>query len=1013
MKTLTLDHLTEISELTELEAAVALYQLFHGNFSIQNSSNEWNAQRQRIYKAKQRGYFLKFNEFLRKYNIENVCQYFKLSVNYWHCPNNGIPINCLVPSIVKTNHIDDNIGVLNLLVDRKKFLGLQNNESFTQGLRIIVDHSYLASIRLQMKCFIDNVALFSGKSGENLIGVWPQSFSVFDERKFARIFNMGFEIWVVDAKYCIKNEEVVMVKKCVYKSTQPNFIVLQYIGKYWDNNKETIDQSDLFILRHHSDFEIFRCPNSWCFYNTTLLRDFESHCQSCTSITKVKYRQICLTDETAKEYLIRTQAISNYESYNMVSVDIETLNAPENKQISEFTFLTSTHKLISISTTCNFNGNLTRVFVRDDFSEASLMKIIHEFWGYLVFLQQKHLASFPPEFHTALATIEQKISEKPAFKASARLFACRRYLRNLFKLKAVTYNGERYDMPILFPALLKFWNPLSSSCRFNPLNVVRRGLGIMTLDYQQVIFADVRNFFPAGNLDKFGKIFKTEDVKLCFPYEEYVSIEDLTQTSSWPPYSAFKSTIKCYNDLSNMKDRLKLAFLKAEEFFSITCQDFFDQLDVYQAFDDFVPSISFPDHLIFNQQATEIFSTDPVLYVESWIKFEEFKHLGECENMLDYLKLYNSIDTKLTTGAFTKMVKVFKNQFGENLLDYPSLPGVAYKILWRHYSIKVNKPYTFSPQYGWIAKEIRDYAIQGGLCVPIHRHVEVGGSSTEYPDSVYYAKDGRRYEELIGVDAANLYGFSISEPLPGGHGIYYKRLTGGKFSRKFMIDQKEDQKTRQFSKEAIAWLSWCQSQAEFQNVKIEHYLNGGERELTLEDMTFSPDGYCQIGPVMHIFQFHGCYWHDHGCDISRKSNRVKQSRDFQLRCAKIDSLSEKYGVLHRIYGCEWSKLKRNIHFENPFDIFPGKELVSENEIVEAILQDRLFGMIKCDIMSPPNVIERYMSVNYPPITAKITPDEDMISPYILNRMKASGKKIPANQLTQVGVPSSTCLYFVF
>ena len=65
MLSLNLDHLTEISELTELEAAVALYQLFFGNFTMQNSINEWNAQRQKIFRAKQRGYFLKFKEFLR------------------------------------------------------------------------------------------------------------------------------------------------------------------------------------------------------------------------------------------------------------------------------------------------------------------------------------------------------------------------------------------------------------------------------------------------------------------------------------------------------------------------------------------------------------------------------------------------------------------------------------------------------------------------------------------------------------------------------------------------------------------------------------------------------------------------------------------------------------------------------------------------------------------------------------------------------------------------------------
>ena len=254
----------------------------------------------------------------------------------------------------------------------------------------------------------------------------------------------------------------------------------------------------------------------------------------------------------------------------------------------------------------------------------------------------------------------------------------------------------------------------------------------------------------------------------------------------------------------------------------------------------------------------------------------------------------------------------------------------------------------------------------------------------------------------MGVDAANLYGFSISQSLPGGCGILFKKTAAGKFSHQLMIDQKENAKSKKFSTEAIAWLCWCQEQSQFKDVKIEHYLNGGERAVTLEDVTFSPDGFCQLGSVMHIFQYHGCFFHAHDCNISRKSVRVKSDPNYQARCAKIDKLASKYGVLHRMYSCAWTKIKKTLKFSNPYDIF-GKSLVSENEIIGAIMDDRLFGIIKCDINSTQEVIDRYMSVNYPPITAKVTPDESMISPDILRRMKESGKKIAPDQLTQVKI----------
>ena len=450
MRSLTLDHLTEIYALTELEAAVALFHLFSGNFSIHNSSDELNAQRQRIHRAKERGFFQNFKNFLLANQITDLFKYFRLSVHFWHCPNNGVPMKNLVPKIVRSIHTDGNLGVLNLLVDRKTF-DIKCNESFTKDLRLITDHDYLKHLREQMKTFKENVALSTGRPAADL--AWLESFSVIDERKFANKYSIGFELWVVDAKYCLKNKEVVMTTKCIYKSSQPNYIVLQFVGNSWDNEKEMITSSDLFILRDASAFQIFKCPEPWCFYNTTSSRDFEKH--SCKNTSTVKYKQICFTNESPKEFLVRTKVIPNYESFNLVTIDIETLNDPENKQISEFTFLKSTHKLLSISITSNFAGSQTKVLTREDFSEKSLMQIIRELWDHLVYLQIEHEKSFPREFHSALESIQAKISEKPAFKASSKLISCRRYLRKLFALKVLTYNGETRDSKDNLGALLE------------------------------------------------------------------------------------------------------------------------------------------------------------------------------------------------------------------------------------------------------------------------------------------------------------------------------------------------------------------------------------------------------------------------------------------------------------------------------------------------------------------------------------------------------------------------------
>ena len=87
--------------------------------------------------------------------------------------------------------------------------------------------------------------------------------------------------------------------------------------------------------------------------------------------------------------------------------------------------------------------------------------------------------------------------------------------------------------------------------------------------------------------------------------------------------------------------------------------------------------------------------------------------------------------------------------------------------------------------------------------------------------------------------------------------------------------------------------------------------------------------------------------------------------------------------------------------EKPFSFFLERKYVTELELVNGIIENKVFGLIKCDIHSPDDVIQRYMQVNYPPITLRVSPDESMIGQHIRNRMKNSKKQIPKEQLTQV------------
>ena len=1010
MKSFELKHLAQRLEIDELKAGIALYQLFNGRFHSPKSNDQSRFLYNKIAHAHRNDSFQNFIDNYGSRNITHLLEIFSLTVHFWYCANNGnfsenTGGDLVRPCIVRSIHSVSQRATLHILVNCVDF-NINNEDCYKNRLRLIVDSEYLDHIRNESKTFLKNLELFTEMDSSTVQSLWPSTFSIYEERKFAQIFKIGFEIWFIESNFCPVTGETVIAKKRVYKSKESKYITLQYVGLHWPEEKETVTPTDLFILKTVEDFKVFHCPNKYCFFNTNDKQAFDRHLPSCKNTTSVNYKQIDLTWETPKEYLIRNKLIPKYENFNFVSFDIETLGESENRFISEETLLVETHKVASIAIGSNFGGRKYRVFLRNDFSEESLIKLIHDFWSELTRLQIEHQKCFPPEFESAYNYLGELIDAQGPFGDSI-LHSCRRYIENLFKLKIVSFNGERFDLPIIFPALLKFWNIKKSTTRSDPLDIIRRGLGIMSLDFRGIKFIDCRNFFPYGSLDQMGKIFKVSDMKLCFPYQAYSTIEEMKQETDWPPYSDFHSTLKPYNDISNLLEKLHKAFLKAEEFFNISSNDFFEQLNVYSAFQNYSPSTEFPHNLQFSVHAKSIFNLDPILYVDSWIKFEELKHLNEVSNMADYLKIYNLIDVRVTSASFTKMVQLFHEKFDENLLEYPSLPGVAYRVLWRHFSTKINKPFTFSNAFAWVAADVRA-AIQGGLTTVFHCHLEVGDTNGIFPKTVTHAKSGKLYKEFLGLDAANLYGFSISQELPTGMGLVYKKTETGFFDKKIMMGQQESPKSRPFSEEAIIWLSWCQDQPQFRNHKIEHALNGSERKIELEDLTFQPDGYCEINDEKHFFLFNGCFWHLHDCKTSLNSVRVKEDLKKQERFKKIEMLCRKYGTLHLIAECDWLKIKKNIVIENPFSVFLRQRHITEQDLIRAILDDKLFGMVKCNIRSPDHVIKRYMLVNYPPITNRVTPEEDMIGEHILARMKNSKKKIPQNQLTQVSLSYISC-----
>ena len=171
---------------------------------------------------------------------------------------------------------------------------------------------------------------------------------------------------------------------------------------------------------------------------------------------------------------------------------------------------------------------------------------------------------------------------------------------------------------------------------------------------------------------------------------------------------------------------------------------------------------------------------------DSWLKNEQinqneyqsakryFEHY--CNNMYDFLKVYNSLDTHLLFSVWRVMSKNLSSQFGFYLEQFFSLPG---------YSLEVAKsfaPHPHSPGYTCIElfternKELYFKSlenIRGGVVV-VNSRFELDSRIAKFIDSdksedldeLRESDLDENFEELLYLDATNLYGYCLSSLLP-------------------------------------------------------------------------------------------------------------------------------------------------------------------------------------------------------------------------------------------------------
>ena len=234
----------------------------------------------------------------------------------------------------------------------------------------------------------------------------------------------------------------------------------------------------------------------------------------------------------------------------------------------------------------------------------------------------------------------------------------------------------------------------------------------------------------------------------------------------------------------------------------------------------------------------------------------------------------------------------------------------------------------------------------------------------------------------------------MSQNLPNGAGICYQRNDNGLFEFDPMVSDVN------WSYESIRWLSYMESRPPFstesQKFYIQHALRGGEKMVKIGGRKYFVDGFAEINGTKYFLEYDGCRWHQHNCINSLRS-QVRQKCDKQ-RNKDLSSA----GILLQTFECDWLKLKPNVVITNTVSHFFARKDVTESEILNAVVNDRFYGLLRIDIRSPQMVIDHFLQLNHPPIYVHKSLEKEQIGTCMQSLLDQRGSKFPLEkQLTLV------------
>ena len=329
-------------------------------------------------------------------------------------------------------------------------------------------------------------------------------------------------------------------------------------------------------------------------------------------------------------------------------------------------------------------------------------------------------------------------------------------------------------------------------------------------------------------------------------------------------------------------------------------------------------------------------------------------HDNQMKTMRDFLVWYNNRDVIPFLQAIDKQFAFYQQHNIDMFKDGISVPGLSLLHLFNDLP---NDTYftVFNRTNRDLHKLVKDNIV-GGPAIIFHRYHE--------KDVTKIRGGSELCRKIVGYDANALYLWAIMQDMPTGW--YTRRREENKF---------RPQQAQPYGQMAAQWLTSVSFKT---GHTIRHQSNGREKRVG----KLLVDGWC--AETHTAYQLHGCYFH--GCPKCYDHEETN-TLNGKTMGTLLENTRRNTAYLRRhvetveMWECDWKELRDEPDVKIFLDIPRHRKwTMTEQQILAAVIDGTLFGMVECEIRVPSELRAHFAEMQ--PVFKNVTVTRDDIGPFM-------------------------------